>query len=186
MWIAAFFVTVFAGVEFGIATSIILALLIVLFKVRAISRRTSPSPGVSLRFGGGVSMHTWCVELHIRGRGAHSFVGDASFRMTSRPSHQVGFPHTAELGRLPGTHVYRNIKQYEEATTVDGVLVVRFDAPLYFANVMVSDLAFAQSHSPRAWLPSWKWRYLVHLHAARRSALCISCTRDALLGLCGA
>lgn len=28
---------------------------------------------------------------------------------------ESAFPHTAELGRLPGTQVYRNVKQYKEA-----------------------------------------------------------------------
>jgi len=48
---------------------------------------------------------------------------------------RIGFPHTAVLGRLPGTGIYRNIKQYPEARTVPGVLVVRIDAPFYFASV---------------------------------------------------
>ena len=50
---------------------------------------------------------------------------------------QIGFPHTATLGRLPGTNLYRNVKQYPEAQTVPGILVVRVDAPFYFASVHV-------------------------------------------------
>ena len=45
------------------------------------------------------------------------------------------FPHTAVLGRLPGTDVYRNVKQYASARTEPGLLAVRVDAPLFFANV---------------------------------------------------
>ncbi|KAK9843672.1 hypothetical protein WJX81_001934 [Elliptochloris bilobata] len=45
------------------------------------------------------------------------------------------FPHTAVLGQLPDTTVYRNVKQYPEATEVDGLLLLRIDAPLYFANI---------------------------------------------------
>ncbi|MBX3272657.1 MAG: solute carrier family 26 protein [Sandaracinaceae bacterium] len=43
-------------------------------------------------------------------------------------------PHHAVLGRLPGTRSYRNVKHFPEAETVEGVLVWRFDASLYFAN----------------------------------------------------
>ena len=50
---------------------------------------------------------------------------------------QIGFPHTAILGRLPGTNVYRNVKQYPEAKTHPGLLIVRVDAPFYFASVSV-------------------------------------------------
>eukprot|EP00951_Prasinocladus_malaysianus_P000058 scaffold455_cov45-Prasinocladus_malaysianus.AAC.1 len=49
--------------------------------------------------------------------------------------YQSAFPNTAILGRIPRTTVYRNRKQYPEATTVDGVLLIRIDAPIYFANV---------------------------------------------------
>ena len=54
------------------------------------------------------------------------------------PVAQIGFPHTATLGRLPGTHVFRNIRQYTEASTIPGILIVRVDAPFYFASVHVS------------------------------------------------
>lgn len=43
-------------------------------------------------------------------------------------------PHTAVLGRLPGTQVYRNVLRFPDAETVPGVVIVRLDAPLYFAN----------------------------------------------------
>jgi sulfate permease, SulP family len=44
-------------------------------------------------------------------------------------------PHAAVLGRLPGTEVWRNVDRFPEAETVDGVLVVRLDAQIYFGNV---------------------------------------------------
>lgn len=47
---------------------------------------------------------------------------------------ESAYPHTAVLGRLPGTHQYRNIKQYPDAEQYDGIMLVRVDAPLYFAN----------------------------------------------------
>ena len=44
-------------------------------------------------------------------------------------------PHTAVLGRLPGTHVYRNVARHPEAEQIEGLLLVRFDAQFYFGNV---------------------------------------------------
>ena len=49
--------------------------------------------------------------------------------------YNAAFPHTAVLGRLPGTTVYRNVRQYASAKQIDGMLLVRVDAPLFFANV---------------------------------------------------
>lgn len=49
--------------------------------------------------------------------------------------YKTGFPHMAVLGRLPQTTVYRNVKQYPEAKQLEGILIVRVDAPIYFANV---------------------------------------------------
>ncbi len=44
-------------------------------------------------------------------------------------------PHTAVLGQLPGTEVYRNMANFPEAVPVPGVLAVRVDASFYFGNV---------------------------------------------------
>jgi len=44
-------------------------------------------------------------------------------------------PHTAVMGRLPGTETYRNLKRNPEALTDSCLVVVRMDAGLYFANV---------------------------------------------------
>lgn len=49
--------------------------------------------------------------------------------------HESANPHIAILGRLPGTTVYRNIQQYPEAYTYNGIVIVRVDAPIYFANI---------------------------------------------------
>jgi sulfate permease, SulP family len=48
---------------------------------------------------------------------------------------QTTRPHIAVLGRIPGTSQFRNIERSPSAVTTDGVLVVRVDAPLYFANL---------------------------------------------------
>lgn len=47
---------------------------------------------------------------------------------------ESAYPHTAILGRLPGTTEYRNIKNYDQAECYDGIVVVRVDGPIYFAN----------------------------------------------------
>ena len=47
---------------------------------------------------------------------------------------QTARPHTAVLGRVPGTTNFRNVDRSPGAVTIPGVVVVRVDAPLYFAN----------------------------------------------------
>lgn len=43
-------------------------------------------------------------------------------------------PHVAILGRVPGTHFYRNIERFPEVEQRKDLLILRFDAQLYFAN----------------------------------------------------
>ena len=43
-------------------------------------------------------------------------------------------PETARLGRLPGTDTYRDVEDHPGAETFPGLLIYRFDAPLFFAN----------------------------------------------------
>jgi len=43
-------------------------------------------------------------------------------------------PHIAVLGNVPGTHFYRNIKRFDDVIIQEEILIVRFDAQLYFAN----------------------------------------------------
>lgn len=47
---------------------------------------------------------------------------------------RVASPHTAVLGRVPGTDRYRDVQDVPDAEVVAGLLVYRFDAPLFFAN----------------------------------------------------
>ena len=49
--------------------------------------------------------------------------------------YQSSTPHTAVMGRLPGTDTFRNLQRNPEALTRSCVVVVRMDAQLYFANV---------------------------------------------------
>jgi len=48
--------------------------------------------------------------------------------------YQSSTPHTAVMGRLPGTDTYRNLNRNPEALTRSDVVVVRMDANLYFAT----------------------------------------------------
>jgi len=43
-------------------------------------------------------------------------------------------PHTAILGNIPNTEVYRNIKRFDHLDTSPEILIIRFDDQLYFAN----------------------------------------------------
>jgi SulP family sulfate permease len=47
---------------------------------------------------------------------------------------QTARPHTAVLGQVPGTTSFRNVDRSPGAITIPGVVVLRVDAPLYFAN----------------------------------------------------
>ncbi len=44
-------------------------------------------------------------------------------------------PHIAELGNVPGTHFYRNKNRFQQVQERNDLLILRFDAQLYFANV---------------------------------------------------
>lgn len=48
--------------------------------------------------------------------------------------YEASYPPTSVMGRLPGTTMYRNVKQYPETERYDGVVIFRVDAPLFFAN----------------------------------------------------
>ena len=49
--------------------------------------------------------------------------------------YQSSTPHTAIMGRLPGTETYRNLNRNPKALTKSEIVVVRMDANLYFATV---------------------------------------------------
>ena len=48
--------------------------------------------------------------------------------------YRSSYPHIAVLGKLPGTSYYRNLNRFEEAENRPDILVIRFDAQMYFAN----------------------------------------------------
>jgi high affinity sulfate transporter 1 len=43
-------------------------------------------------------------------------------------------PYRAELGRIVGVRGYHDLSRHPEAERIPGVLILRFDAPLFFAN----------------------------------------------------
>ena len=54
----------------------------------------------------------------------------ALVQLLARASH----PHDAELGRLAGTDVYRNVSGNPDAVTIPGIVIYRFDASVLFFN----------------------------------------------------
>lgn len=48
--------------------------------------------------------------------------------------YQASRPHSAILGKLPKTNHFRNVDRFPEAQQEDGVIIIRFDAPLFFLN----------------------------------------------------
>ncbi len=53
-------------------------------------------------------------------------------------------PHSAEVGRLPGSEAYRNVERFPDAERVPGIGVVRIDVALNFANVTFLKRRLAQ------------------------------------------
>ena len=42
--------------------------------------------------------------------------------------YEIAQPHTAVLGQIPGTFVYRSVRQYPEAKVHDHISILRIDA----------------------------------------------------------
>lgn len=49
--------------------------------------------------------------------------------------YKVTVPHMAVIGRIPNSHVFKNKKRFPNAEISDELLIVRFDARLFYANV---------------------------------------------------
>ncbi|CAB3789537.1 SulP family inorganic anion transporter [Pararobbsia alpina] len=65
-------------------------------------------------------------------------------------------PHFAVLGRVEGLRGYHDIKRYPHATRIPGLLLFRWDAPLFFANAELFQErlleAVEESPSPVKWV----------------------------------
>lgn len=88
------------------------------------------------------SLFSWKISLILEGENQtqeqdltyHMLIMDLFLPITLIPIHCWMYT-AAVLGRLPGTTVYRNVQQYPEAYTYNGIVIVRIDAPIYFANI---------------------------------------------------
>lgn len=65
-------------------------------------------------------------------------------------------PHSAILGRVPGLKGYHDITRYSDARQIPGLVLLRWDAPLFFANAEFFKQrvleAVAKSTTPVRWL----------------------------------
>jgi len=65
-------------------------------------------------------------------------------------------PHSAVLGEVPGIRGYHDVSRYAEGRQIPGLVLLRWDAPLFFANAeLFSDrvlAAVARSPTPVHWL----------------------------------
>jgi high affinity sulfate transporter 1 len=65
-------------------------------------------------------------------------------------------PHSAVLGKVPGVDGWHDVRRHPEAQRIDGLVLLRWDAPLFFANAewferVVRD-TLAASPTPVRWL----------------------------------
>lgn len=49
--------------------------------------------------------------------------------------YQTSYPHHAELGQVPDTEFYRNVDRFPDVILRSDLLIVRFDASLFFGNI---------------------------------------------------
>jgi SulP family sulfate permease len=69
--------------------------------------------------------------------------------------HRIARPHDAVQGLVPGLAGMHDVDDYPQARTVPGLLVYRYDSPLFFANAedfRRRALAAVDQHGPVAWL----------------------------------
>ncbi len=62
-------------------------------------------------------------------------VGVAIALSVMEMTQRLARPHEGVLGRVPGLAGMHDVDDYPDATTLPGLLVYRYDAPLFFANV---------------------------------------------------
>ena len=69
---------------------------------------------------------------------------------------RVARPHAAVLGEAPGIAGWHDISDYEHTVQIPGLLVFRYDSPLFFANAMdflrKCEAAVDQAHPTPNWL----------------------------------
>ncbi|XP_066489470.1 pendrin [Tiliqua scincoides] len=48
---------------------------------------------------------------------------------------RVQFPSWGSLGNIPGTDLYKNIKEYKNVMEPEGVKIIKFSSPIFYANI---------------------------------------------------
>nr|XP_014427657.1 pendrin [Pelodiscus sinensis]XP_025039034.1 pendrin [Pelodiscus sinensis] len=48
---------------------------------------------------------------------------------------RVQFPSWGNLGNIPGTDLYKNVKEYKSVVEPEGVKILRFSSPIFYANI---------------------------------------------------
>ena len=65
-------------------------------------------------------------------------------------------PYDAVLGRMPNQRGYHDIDRHDDAVQIPGLIIYRFDAPIFFANADVFEqsvkAAVAERAEPIAWV----------------------------------
>ena len=65
------------------------------------------------------------------------------------------WPYDTQLGRVPGLEGYHDTRAYPEAALLPGLVIYRFDAPLFFANATTfrdEIRRLARADPPPAWI----------------------------------
>jgi MFS superfamily sulfate permease-like transporter len=65
------------------------------------------------------------------------------------------WPYNTQLGRIPGLEGYHDVRAYPEAQRLPGLVIYRFDAPLFFANATTfrdEIRRVARADPPPAWI----------------------------------
>jgi len=161
VWLVALLATAFLGVVEGIAVAVRVALGLVIWKasfprVGECARRLWRwgSLGGELGSGGAqrrgrVGTHSnmgaisscamcCCMPCHVKAVPVRQPAPPPSVCTPHHPPCPLRFPVT--LARLPGTSpaLYRNQKMYPVTHEEPGMLLLRIDAPVFFANCVVS------------------------------------------------
>ncbi|XP_053107607.1 pendrin [Hemicordylus capensis] len=48
---------------------------------------------------------------------------------------RIQFPSWGSLGNIPGTDLYKNVKEYKNIIEPEGVKILRFSSPIFYANI---------------------------------------------------
>ena len=67
---------------------------------------------------------------------------------------RTSHPHAAEVGYLEHEDVFRNVKRFPQAKTYPHILILRVDAPLYFANMSFLERLLRKSIAEK---PETRW-----------------------------